>query len=270
MEGKICCKCGSKKTLDEFNKDKSRKDGYTYMCKICNRIRTKKYSDVNRGKINKKNKEYRDKNSNKEKLRGKKYRDKNSDIIKTKAKEYRKNNQESETIRQKEYYQENKEKILIRNKEHYQKNKEIDLNRQKEYYLKNKEKIKIYNKKYIKERRNTNSLVKLTHNIRKSISKSFFIKQCHKNSRTEQILGCSYGEFKQFIETKFELWMNWDNYGNPKDGVIEPNKTWDIDHIIPLASAKTEEELLKLNHFSNLQPLCSYVNRFIKRDQLYF
>ena len=62
--------------------------------------------------------------------------------------------------------------------------------------------------------------------------------------------------------------MNWDNYGNPKDGIYAPNKTWDIDHIIPTSSAITEEDLLKLNHFTNLQPLCSYFNRFIKSDSM--
>ena len=62
--------------------------------------------------------------------------------------------------------------------------------------------------------------------------------------------------------------MNWENKGNPKDKILEPNKTWDIDHIIPLSTAKTEEEVLKLNHYSNLQPLCSYYNRFIKKDNI--
>ena len=38
--------------------------------------------------------------------------------------------------------------------------------------------------------------------------------------------------------------MSWDNYGE-----------WHIDHIIPLASATTEEGVLKLYHYSNLQPL---------------
>jgi hypothetical protein len=60
--------------------------------------------------------------------------------------------------------------------------------------------------------------------------------------------------------------MNWDNKGNPKDGIIGLNKTWDIDHIIPLSSATCEEDLIRLNHYTNLQPLCSYYNRFIKKD----
>ena len=42
----------------------------------------------------------------------------------------------------------------------------------------------------------------------------------------------------------------------------------DIDHIIPISTAKTEEEIIKLNHYSNLQPLCSYTNRVIKRDKV--
>jgi len=52
--------------------------------------------------------------------------------------------------------------------------------------------------------------------------------------------------------------MSWDNQG----------KYWDIDHIIPVSSAKTEEEIIKLNHYTNLQPLESYYNRHIKRAKL--
>ena len=52
--------------------------------------------------------------------------------------------------------------------------------------------------------------------------------------------------------------MNWDNYGS----------FWSIDHIIPISSAKTEEDVLKLNHFSNLRPLCSYKNRHIKSNKI--
>lgn len=55
--------------------------------------------------------------------------------------------------------------------------------------------------------------------------------------------------------------MNWNNRGL-YNGKL--NYGWDIDHIVPISTAKTEEELLKLNHYSNLQPLCSYTNRILK------
>ena len=38
--------------------------------------------------------------------------------------------------------------------------------------------------------------------------------------------------------------MKWDNHGK-----------WHIDHIIPLSSAETEEEVYNLCHYTNLQPL---------------
>ena len=58
--------------------------------------------------------------------------------------------------------------------------------------------------------------------------------------------------------------MNWNNRGNWDGYPTEINTAWDIDHIIPLLTAKTEEEVIKLNHYTNLQPLCSYTNRHIK------
>ena len=60
--------------------------------------------------------------------------------------------------------------------------------------------------------------------------------------------------------------MTWDNYGNPKDGIFELNKTWDIDHIKPVSSGLAENEVIELNHYTNLKPLCSYTNRWIKRN----
>ena len=62
--------------------------------------------------------------------------------------------------------------------------------------------------------------------------------------------------------------MTWENHGNWNGIPSELNTAWDIDHITPTSSAKTEEELLKLNHYSNLQPLCSYTNRIMKRNKI--
>jgi hypothetical protein len=66
-------------------------------------------------------------------------------------------------------------------------------------------------------------------------------------------------------ESKFESWMSWENKGLYNG---ELNYGWDIDHIIPLSSADIEEDIIRLNHYTNLQPLCSKVNREIKKDKL--
>mgnify|MGYP000907082163 FL=1 len=79
--------------------------------------------------------------------------------------------------------------------------------------------------------------------------------------------GCTFEEFKLYMESKFEPWMNWDNHGLYNG---ELNYGWDIDHIIPISSATSQQEILKLNHYTNLQPLCSYTNRYIKKDKLIY
>lgn len=71
-----------------------------------------------------------------------------------------------------------------------------------------------------------------------------------KRNRTYEILGCSWEFFKGYIEAKFQEGMTWENRCD-----------WEIDHIIPVSSATTEEEVLRLNHYTNLQPLWSWQNR---------
>jgi hypothetical protein len=47
-----------------------------------------------------------------------------------------------------------------------------------------------------------------------------------------------------------------------RDGMSWENKgKWHIDHIIPLSSAKTHEDVIKLCHFKNLQPLWEQENK---------
>jgi len=110
------------------------------------------------------------------------------------------------------------------------------------------------------------SFYRLKEGLKTSIRASFQKIGYTKKSRTQEILGCSYEEFRDYIECKFEEWMNWNNRGNWNGIPSELNTAWDIDHIIPLSTAETEDDVIKLNHYTNLQPLCSYVNRWIKSD----
>lgn len=96
-----------------------------------------------------------------------------------------------------------------------------------------------------KRRWNNNELFAMKVRIRNLI-RNTFRKSGHTKpeKRTEQILGCGYEELKSHLESKFVEGMSWDNRGE-----------WHIDHIIPLSSASTKEQLIELSHYSNLQPL---------------
>ena len=88
-----------------------------------------------------------------------------------------------------------------------------------------------------------------------------------KNNKSIDILGCTFYEFKLYLESKFENWMTYDNYGLYNGSY---NFGWDIDHIIPISNASNIEEIYKLNHYTNLQPLDSKINRDIKKNKQFY
>jgi hypothetical protein len=169
---------------------------------------------------------------------------------------------EKEREAKKAYYEANKERLLAKRKKYRDENK-ILLEEKRKNNLDN---INKQRRVYITQRKINDPLFKLRENIRKSIAGSIKRSGFKKITITEQILGCSYDDFKIHLESQFEDWMTWDNYGNWNGIPTEINTAWDIDHKIPTSSATTESELIALNHYTNLQPLCSYNNRFIKRD----
>lgn len=110
----------------------------------------------------------------------------------------------------------------------------------KKWVEKNKEKRKEYMNLYTTQRLKTDVLFKLKTNVRIRINK--FLK--NKKDNSSDIIGCSYLFLKEHLEKQFNDGMSWDNYGK-----------WHIDHIIPLSSANNEDEVYKLCHHTNLQPL---------------
>lgn len=117
-------------------------------------------------------------------------------------------------------------------------------------------------RKWQRERKEKDPLFKFDRGIRKLIYMSLYKNNHKKTSKTKDILGCSINDFKFYIESKWEPWMNWGNYGR-YNGTGEFG--WDLDHIIPVSSATTKEEIIKLNHYTNFQPLCSKYNRYVKK-----
>ena len=113
------------------------------------------------------------------------------------------------------------------------------------YYQENKEDIVKKNYEYCKNRKKSDSLYKLSIGIRSLILISFKNQFTTKSKKTIEILGCSFEEFKLHLESKFDEKMNWKNQGT----------YWHMDHIIPISSAETEEDVYRLNHYTNFQPL---------------
>lgn len=177
----------------------------------------------------------------------------------------------------KQNYIDNKEFVILKSKQRYiNKKEEI-----KEYLCNWKVKNPDYMKNWLilnrdhKNQYNNNLyhsdiLYRIKDNFRSNLHLSLnklFEGKFIKSKQTQDILGCTFEEFKLYIESLWEPWMTWENKGKYNG---EFNYGWDIDHIIPLSSAKTEEDVYKLNHFSNLQPLCSKINRYIKKDNINF
>lgn len=142
------------------------------------------------------------------------------------------------------------EKVLIRDFNTNQRFKAIKHTTR--YRERKKELKRIYRKISFK----TDPLFKLKSSIRTRIYKYFKKLGGKKRQGTESILGCNFLTLKAHLESKFLPGMGWDNMG-----------MWHIDHKQPLATAETETDVVKLNHYTNLQPLWAADN--IKKGATY-
>jgi hypothetical protein len=212
---------------------------------------------------------YRERNAEKTKKEQKEYmkiyREQNKETIAEQKKKYRETNKGDIAEYMSKYKEVNKNEIKIQRKEYKKKNKTQIREYRLNYDKTNKEAINKKRREYYANRIKTDTLFKIKNKIRLSIIKAFKQNKLSKTSKTLNIIGCSFEELKHYIESRFESWMTWDNHGLYNG---EFDYGWDMDHIIPLSSAITEEDVIRLNHYTNLQPLCSKINRDIKRNEL--
>jgi hypothetical protein len=146
-------------------------------------------------------------------------------------KKVRKTNPEKFAEREKIYRINNPDKVKLRRKTYYENNKEKQF-------------------KYVRERIKTDPIFKLSNNMRRRISIFLSLNGITKKNKTFDIVGCSPEFLKEYLEQKFTKGMSWDLMGQHIH----------IDHITPLSSANTEEEVYKLCHYTNLQPLWAFDN----------
>ena len=231
---KVCTKCKKRKSIIKFSKHKNHKDGLSSQCKKCD----------------------------------KKYRESNFERDAATKKQWQINNPKKRIVISKRYYENNKEKIIARWKRYYENNKEKEATRQKQYRENNFEKISVKQKRYwrssagkLTQKRSRDKLRltfkgKLNKNISCAINKSLKRKGTPKNGcHWETLVGFTVEKLILSLESKFEDWMNWSNYGYGKD-------KWCIDHKKPIASfnfnTTDDKEFKKCWALRNLQPMrCS-------------
>jgi len=235
METKKCSICKKIKSINDFYRSKTTKDGYRDKCKSCFNGIQKEWYKNNLGRIKEWHKSYRKRNSEKIRECNRKYRKNNSEKIKKYAKKYRQNNTEKIRKSVKEWQKNNPNKVREKTMR-WRKN--------------NPDKIRAIERKNSRKKR----LIlnnRLNNRISTSIRRS--LKENRKNNYWEALVNFTLQDLIIHLEKQFKEGMSWDNYGK-----------WHIDHKKPLASFSFNsyegKEFKECWSLENLQPLWAEEN----------
>lgn len=240
---KKCSKCKMLLDLDKFKKNASKKDGLSSECKPCVSEYNKAYREKKILEFGSANAYY--KHSKRNHIGRKPNFDKHGgkdEYYKMFYVKYQKGKTEKTA---KAWRERNKEAISIKKKAYRELNKGRYSELYKNWSIRKRRGVRRFgmamsNSEYLKAIFKENPEVKLRHLARIHLNR--YIKG--RFDSYELVVGCSTSYFKQYIESLFLDGMSWDNHGE-----------WHFDHIVPLSSAKTEDELLLLNKYTNIQPL---------------
>lgn len=249
---KVCTKCNIEKPINQFRKNKQ---GYIFT--VC--LQCEYNSNMERYyKVRMKNEHYKKvyeakteqdvllKEHKKKCLVCFQVKDLSEFYYRKDLKEYRNWCKECEKKRTKSFYNDNKEDVLEKQHKFYKENQKMILQRKKEYAKTHKKQLRDYHQKYVFNRRRNDDIFHFKSQVRHLINQSFRRYGKQKKGKTEAIVGCDFETLYNYLLKTFIK-----NYGYEWDGIEKVH----IDHIIPLAIANTEEEIIKLCHYTNLQLL---------------
>jgi len=195
---KECSKCKSLKPIENFCKDKQKKDGYSPACKSCVRSTTKEYRDNNRDVINKRARDS---------YHG----------------EHRENVLENSKIR----YKENKDLLNSKSKENYNKKKEYYQLKARERQKRNREQIN----EQRRERKEKDPNFRIVGNLRSRVSAAIKNQGGVKAFKTIELLGTTVDHTRDHLESQFVEGMSWSNYGEWHIDHIVPCAAFDLTDI---------------------------------------
>lgn len=173
----------------------------------------------------------------------------NRDRILEKLAKYRRQNPEKVSACKKACRAKKIEQYKARGKQKYLEGREQALLRQAEYRRRNWPRVLAWNTAYKRERLRSDPLFRLEYAVRNRTFVAFRDRGYGKGSRTRELIGCDWADLMAHMSAQFTPGMTIENYGE-----------WHVDHIIPLSSASSEGELIRLCHYTNLQPLWAAEN----------
>jgi len=245
-----CVSCSSERARSDHSRRVKREWNSKNALKLS--VQKKEWKRKNRDKVRSANQLWADRNPNyqkdhylKNKNKYKEYAENNSQSIKERMRKWREDNKDRISEYEKEYYSKNSERKREFSRKWRESNPEKVREQRIDFFEKNKE----YFARYARERRSSDPVYAVSCRVRARINAVFKYQGFRKSEKTEKILGCDWATLKQHIERQFTKGMGWDN-----------RDQWHIDHIIPLASAKTEEDVVALNHYTNLRPMWASEN----------
>jgi hypothetical protein len=148
----------------------------------------------------------------------------------------------------KKYWSENKE-ILAPKKTEWRSSRKPEKAAYDAQYVKtHREEFNARHRKYAAEQRISNPNFRLGEALRIRLNAA--VAKNWKSGSAVADLGCSIGEFKTYLKSKFQPGMTWENWGRG------PN-CWHIDHVIPLSAfdLTNRQHLVLACYYMNLQPL---------------
>jgi len=193
----------------------------------------------------------------KKKAYQKAWRETHKEEKKAQNKVYREAHKEEMKAYQKAWYEVNKDERKAYMKAYLEANKDerkayLEANKEKrkayikDYHKNHKEEIKAYIKAYKKKRLKNDQLYAFKYIVRKVTAQAFKRRGFKKNSHTEKLLGCTFEDLLKHL--------------NPPSDFFTNRSKYNIDHIIPFATAKTIEDVIRLCHYTNLQILTAEEN----------
>lgn len=166
---------------------------------------------------------------------------------------WKENNPQKRKIITKKYRQTHPEKINALCRLYYKRNRHKHTERVKKYRRDNLIKSREHENQYRKDRRQWDICYKIKHSVSCQIRDKLKKRLINKNHQTTfSFLPYTIDDLIQHLESQFEPWMNWNNYGRKEN-------CWSIDHIIPHSRFRyysvRDNEFQKCWALDNLRPL---------------